>query len=269
MSDKEIDATAAFSWRNFGIVISIVYGLAVGWAIWWSGWIDTSKTMELNTLGDFLAGLFAPLAFLWLFVATMLQSQELALQRVELRATNRIAAETSLSMRTQTRIATAREADALIDTLIANLLRSATIAQFLKGFRVFDEDGYGTAVVPSADFKPEGLREVVVTLLDMRTQLIGALAQSPKLSVQIVYPDVFQNLGTRFEEIARQALSATLKKQAELEGVGLNDGRWAAQQIDQIVGGVWPLKRQRGDAVGLNAGDEEKDSHHGHSEQQD
>ncbi len=38
-----------------------------------------------NELGDFLAGAFAPLAFLWLFVAVLLQRDELAAQRQELR----------------------------------------------------------------------------------------------------------------------------------------------------------------------------------------
>ena len=36
-----------------------------------------SGEMELNNLGDFMAGLFAPLAFLWLFVGVRIQSREL------------------------------------------------------------------------------------------------------------------------------------------------------------------------------------------------
>lgn len=41
---------------------------------------------ELNEVGDFLAGVFAPIAFLWLVVAVLIQSQELSLQRQELAA---------------------------------------------------------------------------------------------------------------------------------------------------------------------------------------
>lgn len=60
--------------------------------------------LKPNELGDFLAGTFAPLAFLWLFVATMLQRQELALQREEL-AQSRKALENSLAQYAeQTRI---------------------------------------------------------------------------------------------------------------------------------------------------------------------
>jgi hypothetical protein len=51
------------------------------------GPLDALWEMPLNSLGDFLAGFFAPLAFLWLFIATMVQSQELALQRRELALT--------------------------------------------------------------------------------------------------------------------------------------------------------------------------------------
>lgn len=41
-------------------------------------------TFSLNTLGDFLAGWFAPLAFFWLTYTVILQKNELTLQREEL-----------------------------------------------------------------------------------------------------------------------------------------------------------------------------------------
>jgi hypothetical protein len=41
-------------------------------------------TLELNEFGDFLAGISAPIAFLWLIVAVLMQRQELQLQRLEL-----------------------------------------------------------------------------------------------------------------------------------------------------------------------------------------
>lgn len=45
------------------------------------------KTGNLNELGDFLAGLFTPLAFLWLVYGYLLQSEELRLQHKELSLT--------------------------------------------------------------------------------------------------------------------------------------------------------------------------------------
>lgn len=45
--------------------------------------------MGLNEWGDFVAGVSAPLAFLWLVVAVFIQSRELSEQRAELRLTRR------------------------------------------------------------------------------------------------------------------------------------------------------------------------------------
>ncbi len=38
-------------------------------------------SMKLNSLGDFIAGIFSPLAFVWLIAAVLIQSKELKLQR--------------------------------------------------------------------------------------------------------------------------------------------------------------------------------------------
>ncbi len=46
---------------------------------WW--WL---QTVPMNELGDALAGVFAPLAFLWLVIGYWMQSEELRLQRKEL-----------------------------------------------------------------------------------------------------------------------------------------------------------------------------------------
>ncbi|TGT63690.1 hypothetical protein EN813_009975 [Mesorhizobium sp. M00.F.Ca.ET.170.01.1.1] len=81
-------------WVIFGVVLTLAYlgGLAYILA---SDRAESSLHIKqpteftLNTFGDFLAGASAPLAFLWLFVATMVQSQELALQREELSLTRR------------------------------------------------------------------------------------------------------------------------------------------------------------------------------------
>ncbi|MDV2984780.1 UNVERIFIED_CONTAM: hypothetical protein Q9R58_10715 [Methylobacteriaceae bacterium AG10] len=49
--------------------------------------------LRLNEIGDIAAGIFAPLAFLWLFVATQLQRRELRLQRAELAETRQVLSE--------------------------------------------------------------------------------------------------------------------------------------------------------------------------------
>lgn len=70
---------------NFGLAATILYvgiialesGLVGKWAI------DIEKG-KLNSLGDFLAGLFAPVAFFWLIITVSLQKEELALTRKEM-----------------------------------------------------------------------------------------------------------------------------------------------------------------------------------------
>ncbi|WP_137753221.1 hypothetical protein [Sphingopyxis sp. L1A2A] len=58
-----------------GIVITITYLVII--AIYgWSSWGD-AKNLKLNELGDFLAGVFSPLAFLWLVLGYFQQGEEL------------------------------------------------------------------------------------------------------------------------------------------------------------------------------------------------
>ncbi|MEQ8326523.1 MAG: hypothetical protein RLO08_13185 [Parvibaculaceae bacterium] len=54
-------------------------------------WHNQVGCMEANEIGDFLAGVFAPLAFLWLIAAVFLQREELSAQRKELRDSRAVA----------------------------------------------------------------------------------------------------------------------------------------------------------------------------------
>jgi hypothetical protein len=77
-------------WTWMGVAATLLYFVGLFWLVKLNdlgGLIEPSLGLALNELGDFLAGAFAPIAFLWLFVAVMVQSQELALQRDELAAT--------------------------------------------------------------------------------------------------------------------------------------------------------------------------------------
>ena len=48
------------------------------------------KDLKINEFGDFVAGIFAPLAFIWLAYSVQLQSDELRLQRKELEETKEV-----------------------------------------------------------------------------------------------------------------------------------------------------------------------------------
>ena len=59
----------------FGIIFTLVY-VAVILFLRWDGLADL-KTMPLNELGDFLAGVFGPLMLLWLILGYIQQQKEL------------------------------------------------------------------------------------------------------------------------------------------------------------------------------------------------
>lgn len=67
-----------------GLALTVIYGLVVIWLTW--GRLCLLQTMGLNEVGDFLAGVFGPLAILWLILGYFQQGRELNAQASELRA---------------------------------------------------------------------------------------------------------------------------------------------------------------------------------------
>ncbi|MCA9233567.1 MAG: hypothetical protein KDA57_23205, partial [Planctomycetales bacterium] len=65
--------------------------VTAAWLIFVVGYVvlgsEPRELVKPNQFGDFLGGSFAPIAFLWLVIAVLLQSNELALQRQELSLT--------------------------------------------------------------------------------------------------------------------------------------------------------------------------------------
>lgn len=132
------DKGQVFSWVWFGFIATALYFVAVAFILWSAGpesLVQIKFGMELNEFADAIAGIFAPLAFLWLFVATMVQSQELALQRTELQLTRRefvqnreVAKEQAAEARnqaefigTQTELFVRAEADKHLNALLISL----------------------------------------------------------------------------------------------------------------------------------------------------
>ena len=88
------------------LVGSVVFVTLRGWDVLLGFSPYEHRRMAMNELGDFLAGVFAPLAFAWLVLGFYLQRIELRLQREELRATRNetaalVAATANLSEATQ------------------------------------------------------------------------------------------------------------------------------------------------------------------------
>lgn len=109
-----------------------------------------------NELGDFLSGAFAPVAFLWLVAAVLIQAQELKAQREELALTRQELADSREVMKEQAEqarnqaIQAQRQAD-YIGEQTENLKRQADDYYREKQDRIFDEAlrAIHTSVLPS------------------------------------------------------------------------------------------------------------------------
>ena len=66
------------------VAISVVYLLAILVGSWFLGHFEQVEALAPDQWGDVLAGIFSPLAFLWLVYASLSQRTELSLQRHEL-----------------------------------------------------------------------------------------------------------------------------------------------------------------------------------------
>lgn len=78
MVHMETTDTKKFSRKltRWAVGVSVAYAGLLVWLVWVR--LDKLPTMELNTIGDFLAGAFSPLAFLWLVVGYFQQGHELS-----------------------------------------------------------------------------------------------------------------------------------------------------------------------------------------------
>ncbi|UFI05997.1 hypothetical protein [Roseibium aggregatum] len=107
-----------FVWCAYAAALMVPQVVNCSWK--WGIWMPvegifpimhSESCLELNEFGDFLAGTFAPLAFLWLVLAVILQSAELKEQRLALVAqleeaqqhTSMLAAEQAISRARTTR----------------------------------------------------------------------------------------------------------------------------------------------------------------------
>ncbi|UJW85754.1 CCDC90 family protein [Devosia sp. SL43] len=93
----------ALAWLGKNWIVLLAAGLTVAWAFIASAMLQASMPCPLidgrsvsalscrssNEIGDLLAGLFSPVAFVWLVAAVIMQSSELRAQRQELELTRK------------------------------------------------------------------------------------------------------------------------------------------------------------------------------------
>lgn len=146
---------------------------------------------SINELGDFLAGAFAPLAFVWLAGAVFIQSRELATQRLELIETRAVmreqtkeSAATKEYIRTQTEILQTQEHerkqrtnDEFFDSYIVSLVGSLTEpSSFAVAGEIFQLESWmewNWPIVVSADRN----KAIGAALFDIADRLESTLGQ--------------------------------------------------------------------------------------------
>jgi hypothetical protein len=65
---------------SFGVVVTFIYIAGTAW-LRWPFSINTLRIIQINELGDFLAGIFGPLSLFWLILGFLLQKNELKQSR--------------------------------------------------------------------------------------------------------------------------------------------------------------------------------------------
>ncbi|HWW46263.1 MAG TPA: hypothetical protein VNZ94_00290 [Xanthobacteraceae bacterium] len=121
---------AAISALYLGALVALVLIRPTCVSDWYCGALNKVAQTPINSIGDFLAGAFAPLAFVWLAAAVFLQSRELALQREELRATRDVLEKQAMESRAATKY---------IGTQTAILKRQEELREQQQADAEFDE----------------------------------------------------------------------------------------------------------------------------------
>ena len=85
-----------------GAELTLLYFLIFGFICFY--YVDYPKSLTLNELGDLLAGMFAPLAFLWMVITILIQGKELRLQREELSMQRQELANSSAQLERQSNV---------------------------------------------------------------------------------------------------------------------------------------------------------------------
>ena len=140
----------------------------------WANWIAV-LALPIREWGNLLAGIFSPLAFLWLLYAALAQRTELELQREELRESNRTqrAQEDQLARQVAAMLAQERVLSRQADAALSPIFVLESSAMGPKGVRLHVRN-YGSAVL---DVQVHGVGQHHAEFPEARGQI---LPQWPK-----------------------------------------------------------------------------------------
>lgn len=212
--------------------------------------LDNSR-LTLNAFGDFLAGICAPLAFLWLFVATMVQSQELAAQRAELKLT-RLEFEANREVATaqvrfigeQTQIAKDQHGRSLLEHRAAEFdANAAELEHFVLRSGLFinvaslDGKNRDFALLRSnEEVGPQ--REILTHLCNVVRGLVTSLPGSKVLfrSYGSVGDDAFRRILARLKQLERMSADLPADRMPQIERLDLRTAVAALEKVFDHMG---------------------------------
>ncbi|QIA23646.1 hypothetical protein [Mesorhizobium sp. AA22] len=242
-------------WVLFGGIATAIYVAFIAFVLIDSrteGFFNITKSnLSLNTFGDFLAGVCAPLAFLWLFIATMVQSQELALQREELRLTreefrlNREVAKQQAEearsqarfIGTQTAIIQASEIDKLIEIQMQAVVRRVND---IKGYEIFVGEGGERTKIPLSSSYSEpyvDFVDAVRALIKAAEDLRRIRSLFPERPVHFKKVGEMQAIHQLFIVIEENTGNASQKIAATLKNSDFSDAVTASEYLVTQCGG--------------------------------
>ncbi|MCZ4089058.1 hypothetical protein [Sinorhizobium psoraleae] len=123
------------NWLAVAGIVTAIYTIAVGYMLGWSRtWTFLTTEPDLNEVGDFLAGVFAPVALAWLVAAVFTQRQELNETRDQFAEAKRVTDEQLKVINKQTALLALQHNQA-----VENAQKAYRLSLFDKRYQIYEK----------------------------------------------------------------------------------------------------------------------------------
>lgn len=182
-----------------GWVITFIYLLVVGMLVYLKR--STLDTLGLNEIGDFLAGVFGPVAFLWLVLGYLQQGRELKLSSEALRAQ---ADELRESVQQQSALVKAQNASLQNhERSLEPLLQLVYKGTSISGGKIVDK----FFLVNRGNYCEQVFARVLVAGVESRTIVLGSLSKEGTIGFDLldcVLEDVQCEVCINYQKVSGQ-----------------------------------------------------------------
>ncbi|WP_052201906.1 hypothetical protein [Ensifer sp. ZNC0028] len=239
MSSDDRDSTSLSLPTSIKCVRLVAVLVSVVWVVGTAVVAYLKPVTSINEWGDFLAGTSAPLAFLWLVLAVLLQSAELRAQRQELELTREEMKESRNVMSAQAAEArkhagfiekqtgmleqdrSDRQIEAVFDAHVA--LLATRLRQYAKAFTFLSSTSEQFRLISPRDF-PDDQRSIADTVSALRTALRNRRGQSnTPMPLTAVYPYDLARVVEAAEACWRASKSLPTPSRVKAEAMELDE----------------------------------------------